>query len=546
MPHRRRNKKSVKRHHLVGQREKNHQMLFLGCDFTDDRLRWGAIILVYDKTGGYVKKSITSTANTYVISRERKAFGKQKVTGIPSSRAAKLRMSWFVIGTSFGVFVSSMGHWASDFSLDAFEAASLPEIPSLTLAFPDDEDEEDIADTRENPAQVAEAKETIPEPPPLVWPREVAITVSSGDRLIDILTNQGIAYQDAHQIVQQMRSSFDPRKLRSGHEMTVTLEKDTSREEAEAAKLKEMTIRLSSIEEVKVHAAGQDKWRAERLKEKVLTETGHGGGSIKGSFYVTAKRLGIPDKAIVEMIRAYSYDVDFQRDIRAGDALEVMYDKLVTKDGDFVGTGDVLYAELKTRGKSLKVYSYTNGAGVTSYYNENGENVKKALLRTPVDGARISSGFGMRRHPILGYSKMHRGIDFAAPKGTPIYAAGDGVVEYASPFSGYGNYLRIRHNGTYKTAYGHISRFASGIRRGSKVRQGQVVAYVGATGLATGPHLHYEILRANTQVNPAGVKFAGGDRLAGRELAKFQEVRKDYETRLANLKATPTKLAAAQ
>lgn len=457
---------------------------------------------------------------------------KRHVVGIASGRAARLRASWFAIGIGFGIALSSAGQWVSEMSL--------PEMPSLALASSASAVGKDAASRPDT----ARATKTEAVPEPIRWPRRVSVTVAAGDRLIDMLTDHGVAHADAFEIVRQMRRNFNPRTLRTGHKLEMVLEKDASREEATAAQLKRLVIHLSKIEDVSVTAAGGGIWRVERIKTPVIAETRQGGGIIKSSFYLTARQRGIPDKAIVELIRAYSYDVDFQRDIHVGDALDVMYTTLVTEDGDVVSSGDVLYAELKTRGKSLKLYRYTNSAGISGYYDEKGENVKKALLRTPVDGARISSGFGMRRHPILGYSKMHRGMDFAAPRGTPIYAAGDGIVEYAAPFSGYGNYVRVRHNGTYKTAYGHISRFAPGIRNGSKVRQGQVIAYVGATGMATGPHLHYEILRYNSQINPAGVKFAGGDRLTGRELAKFQETKRGYETKLAGLKTGPTKLAS--
>lgn len=508
--------------------------------------------LVRINTDDCVTYSTTASASAISKARRETPVSRGKVKGVPSSRAARLRTSWFVIGTAFGVLLSSTSNLTSGLSLNPSALVSLPEapdMPELRIAFPDFLDHGDAPSKEAQLPEKAPAAVAVvapPAPPPVVWPKEVSITVSSGDRLIDLLTNQGIAHKDAFEIIRQSRKNFDPRTLRSGHDVQLVLDRDASREEPEAASLKQMSIRLSSIEEVVIRAAGEGVWQAERVKEKVLSETSHGGGPIKSSFYVTARKLGIPDKAIVELIRAYSYDVDFQRDIHAGDALEVMYDRLVTADGDFVGSGDVLYAELKTRGKSLKLYRYTNNLGIAGFYNEKGENVRKALLRTPMDGARISSGFGMRRHPILGYSKMHRGVDFAAPRGTPIYAAGDGVVDFAAPFGSYGNYVRISHNGTYKTAYAHISRFASGIRKGSKVRQGQVIAYVGSTGRSTGPHLHYEILRGSTQVNPAGVKFAGGDRLTGRELAKFQETKRNYETRLANLKASPTKLASAE
>ena len=202
--------------------------------------------------------------------------------------------------------------------------------------------------------------------------------------------------------------------------------------------------------------------------------------------------------------------------------MDVLFERLETKNGEVAGHGDILFADLDLGDRDLKIYRYVDKNGHADYYNEKGESIRKALLRTPVNGARISSGFGMRNHPILGYTRMHRGVDFAAPVGTPIYAAGDGTVGYAGRKGGYGNYMRIRHNGTYASAYAHISRFASGMSEGHKVKQGQIVAYVGQTGMATGPHLHYEILVNGEQVNPANVKFKTGGALQGKELAAFR------------------------
>jgi murein DD-endopeptidase MepM/ murein hydrolase activator NlpD len=186
-------------------------------------------------------------------------------------------------------------------------------------------------------------------------------------------------------------------------------------------------------------------------------------------------------------------------------------------------------------GTELRLIRHELANGDVDYFNEKGESVRKALLRTPVDGARLSSRYGKRKHPVLGYTRMHRGVDFAAPRGTPIMAAGDGVVEYASTNGSYGRYLRIRHNGTYKSGYAHLKSFARGVRVGTRVRQGQIVAYVGTTGRSTGPHLHYEIYRDNAQINPLSLKLPTGSKLKGKELKNFQARRAALEKTFAGL-----------
>jgi murein DD-endopeptidase MepM/ murein hydrolase activator NlpD len=229
---------------------------------------------------------------------------------------------------------------------------------------------------------------------------------------------------------------------------------------------------------------------------------------------------------MMEAIKAYSYDVDFQRDIRNGNNFEVVYETYVDDKGQFVREGDMLFASLLVNGEELKIFRFTTPDGDTDYYTEDGHSVKKALLRTPINGARISSGFGMRRHPVLGYSRMHKGVDFAAPRGTPVYAAGDGTIDMIGRRGGYGNYVRIRHNPEYSTAYAHLYKFANGMKRGRHVKQGQVIAYSGSTGVSTGPHLHYEVLIAGRQVNPNKVKMTPGRKLDKRELATFNDAKK--------------------
>jgi murein DD-endopeptidase MepM/ murein hydrolase activator NlpD len=228
-----------------------------------------------------------------------------------------------------------------------------------------------------------------------------------------------------------------------------------------------------------------------------------------------------------------------------------VFDRQVTESGRIIETGDLLYAEINAKGRRTLFYRFDrpdgNGGARTEWFDEFGKNVKGFLLRTPVDGARITSSFGMRRHPILGYSKMHQGVDFGAATGTPIYAAGDGVVVEAKRWGGYGNWLRIRHAGGWETGYAHLSKYAAGLRPGQTVRQGQVVAYVGSTGASTGPHLHYETWFKGQRVSPQGAKVPQGTVLAGAELAAFraQKARVDARLRQAGGEA-PNDMPAVQ
>jgi murein DD-endopeptidase MepM/ murein hydrolase activator NlpD len=240
---------------------------------------------------------------------------------------------------------------------------------------------------------------------------------------------------------------------------------------------------------------------------------------------------------VSELIKPFSYDVDFQRDIQPGDRFEVLYERMVDEQGRAIRNGDVLAATLVVGGRSLTLYRFDD-----DWFDPNGKSVRKALLQTPIEGARLTSGFGARRHPLLGYTKMHKGVDFGAPTGTPIMAAGDGVVEKADWFSSYGKYVRIRHNGTYSTAYAHMSRI--NVRAGQKVKQGQVIGAVGTTGRSTGPHLHYEVLVNNKQVNPKSIKLPVGRTLAAAELKKFRQTVAQVEKQVASLRGASATLAS--
>jgi murein DD-endopeptidase MepM/ murein hydrolase activator NlpD len=268
-------------------------------------------------------------------------------------------------------------------------------------------------------------------------------------------------------------------------------------------------------------------------------------GDIDLSLYAAAESARVPARVIVDLIRLYSFDVDFQRDIHAGDRFEVYYEVL-RSDGRQVQTGEILYARLTVGGRELPLYRFRHRDGDVEYYNDKGESARKALMKTPIDGARLSSGFGLRRHPILGYTKMHRGIDFAAPTGTPIMAAGDGQVELAGWNGAYGRYVRVRHNSEFRTAYAHMTRIAKSVRAGRRVKQGDIIGYVGTTGRSTGPHLHYEVLRGSKQVNPMGLKLPTGRTLSGAERTAFQKFKTTVETDYVAALPAPMRLARSE
>ena len=259
-------------------------------------------------------------------------------------------------------------------------------------------------------------------------------------------------------------------------------------------------------------------------------------GTIEGSLFGSAAKIGIPNAVMVSFMKLYSYSVDFQREIRKGDTFEVYYTQYNDEDGERVKTGDILFASLQTGKKPMTLWRFEiPGEGTVDYFDENGQSSKKFLMRTPVDGARISSNFGMRRHPILGYSKMHAGTDFAAPTGTPIYAAGNGTIVKAGWNGGYGKYVKIRHANGYATAYAHMSRIAKGITPGARVTQGQTIGRVGSTGRSTGPHLHYEVHVKGKKVNPMAIRVPTGRKLEGKALTAFKAARDGMTAEMAKV-----------
>ncbi len=350
-------------------------------------------------------------------------------------------------------------------------------------------------------------------------PREETLNIDKGDTLAGVLQKAGMSAGDALDAVKSMQKYYDPRKLRPGQQIHVRFDPA----ENDGFDFAEMRMDIDALKSISLTKTADKKFETAVKEKDTETRLYAKSANIEVSLYGSAEKAGIPSSIVAQAIRIYSWDIDFQRDIRRGDAVEVMYEQVETEDGIRVKTGDIVYARLNIDGQDIPIYRYETSDGDIDYFTADGASVRKALMKTPIDGARLSSGFGMRRHPVLGYDKMHKGIDFAASRGTPIYAAGDGTIEKAGKNGAYGNYVRIRHNATTKTAYAHMNGFAKGVSSGKRVKQGQVIGYVGTTGRSTGPHLHYEVLLNGAQTNPNSVKLAQGETLTGKQLAAFKE-----------------------
>lgn len=342
------------------------------------------------------------------------------------------------------------------------------------------------------------------------------VSLGRGDTLMELLLEEDVRAEEAQEIVGALKPVFDPRRIRAGQEFTLVFETDGEGERFVGMEFQPSVERSVTIAR---EDAGFSAKAVDTPLERRLTVA---EGSIDFSFDQAASAAGVPAQVRSVLInQLYSYEVDWQRDIQRGDRFEILYETLTTKDGQVARAGGIVFAALTLSGKRLPVYRFEDDEGFVDYFNAKGESIRKALLRTPIDGAKLTSGFGMRMHPLLGYSKMHKGVDFGAPVGTPVYAAGHGVIDEVGPKGAYGNYVRIRHNNQIETAYAHLSRFGRNIRRGARVAQGDIIGYVGSTGRSTGPHLHYEVMRNDVQVNPLSVDLPAGRTLDGKELKRF-------------------------
>lgn len=374
-----------------------------------------------------------------------------------------------------------------------------------------------------------------------------SFTVKAGDTVAQILSRAGAGAEDVAQAVRALKSVYNPRALKAGQKIDVAYVRATfgKGEAGKGAADKNKTshpgtfagfeIPLNYATRVSVAPAPEGGFKAQEIEIPLETRPARSEGAITDSLFAAGSAADVPNAIMTEMVRIFSWDVDFQRDIQRNDRFEVMFESVVDESGRIVHTGRVLYASLTLSGERKAMYLHKLADGSTNYFDEKGQSAKKALMRTPIDGARLSSSFGVRKHPILGYNKMHKGADFAAPPGTPIFAAGDGVIEMAGWNGAYGKYVRIRHNQEYSTAYAHMRAIQNGVTQGKRIRQGQVIGFVGTTGRSTGPHLHFEILHGGTQVNPMRVKMPAGEKLAGKELARFEAARDTLKSTWAAL-----------
>ena len=279
-----------------------------------------------------------------------------------------------------------------------------------------------------------------------------------------------------------------------------------------------------------------NKFVAGEDKKKLFSKLKLYEVEIHNSIYETLKKIETPDEIIMEFVQLYSFDIDFQRDIRKGNKIKIFFEIYTDSQNNYIKSGNINFSEIILDDESYELYRFqSEGDEFVEYFNSDGKSATKALMKTPINGARLSSGFGMRKHPILGYNKKHQGVDFAAPTGTPIMAAGTGHIEFVGNNGGAGKYIRIKHLNGYKTSYSHLSKYASGIQKNVKVRQGQVIGYVGNTGLSTGPHLHYEVIFNGKRINPMKMKLPSGKQLKDKNLEIFLAEKKRINAEVSEL-----------
>lgn len=372
---------------------------------------------------------------------------------------------------------------------------------------------------------------------PYEWAK--TIVVKSGDTLGGLLEHASLTGADYVAAVTMMKEYINPQDIRPGQKIDIRFKRD-----GEITGWLGLDYRINGLTTVSLQRDAHNALFAEKHEKDVHTKIHAARATVNSSLFADLGKAGVPDGVIHSLIKAYSWSVDFQRDIWGGETIEVFYETKETKDGSYMRSGRLLFANLNLRGKELPIYLFEKEPGYETYFEPDGQSIRKALLKTPIDGARMSSGFGRRKHPVLGYTKIHKGVDFAAPSGTPIYAAGDGVVERANRYGSFGNYIRIRHSGKYKTAYAHLKGFAKDVKSGTRVKQGQIIGYVGTTGRSTGPHLHYEIHANGKAVNPNSVDLPIGEKLKGEELKRFTAVMNRIKREYAHIVKTQSTFAA--
>jgi murein DD-endopeptidase MepM/ murein hydrolase activator NlpD len=351
--------------------------------------------------------------------------------------------------------------------------------------------------------------------------KKIEHKIVPGETFDTILNGYLVGEKEINEIKKKLLKKINLNNLKTGQKIEFTIDQENK-------VVTEFKFQISTKENIYLKKDPltnkfNQKILITQLDKKIL----YSENIILDSLYKSATKQKVPANIIIEFARIYGFQVDFQRDIRKKDSFQIMYEVFVNPKGKILETGNILYSNLKLSGDNISLY-YFDDKNHSGHYDKNGKSIKKALMKTPINGARLSSPFGMRKHPIDGFNKMHRGTDFAAPMGTPIMASGDGVVKKAGWCGGGGNCVVIKHNSSYQTIYAHMSKFANGIRGGVRVKQGQTIGYVGSTGKSTGPHLHYEVVFNGKKINSQTLKLPSGKVLKG-------ETRKLFETKKIKL-----------
>ena len=345
---------------------------------------------------------------------------------------------------------------------------------------------------------------------------KIIIKVKSGDNFQKILNQIEIQSSEKQKILKEVLKKKSVSNLLKGQKIIFKIDKRKSK------KITELLVEMSKTKSI-LYSLNEstDKFQYKEIQKSLKRVVSYKESIISNSLYESSIKNGIQPNVIIDFARVYGFQVDFQRDIWKNDSFQLMYETFLDDNKRIVETGNIIYANLNLQGKDLPLYGFKTKEGY-DYFDNFGKSIKKSLMKTPINGARLSSSFGMRKHPILGFNKMHRGTDFAAPEGTPIMASGDGKIVRARWCGGGGNCIKIKHNSTYSTVYAHLSKFARIAKEGNRVRQGQIIGYVGSTGMSTGPHLHYEVIENGKKVNSQTLKLPSGKILKGKERERFE------------------------
>ena len=346
---------------------------------------------------------------------------------------------------------------------------------------------------------------------------EIIYVVKEGDNYESIINTIEISKNEKNLFLETIKKNKKIKILRPKQKIHFKIDKKDS------PKIFRFIIEASKKKEIYFERDFEnEKFKSKIIEKNLKKIISYQESKITNSLYQTALKLNIKPSIIIEFARLYGFQVDFQRDIWKNDSFQIIYEEFIGESGEIIETGNIIFANLILQNENLKLYRYEYENNKIDYFDENGKSMRKTLMKTPINGARLSSSFGKRKHPILGFTKMHTGTDFAAPIGTPILASGDGLVVRAQWCGGGGNCVKIKHNRVYQTVYAHMSKFGKGIKKGAKVKQGQIIGYVGSTGLSTGPHLHYEVIENGKKINSQKLKLPSGKILKGNQRKSFE------------------------